>query len=899
MRVLRALMAVLLRGPEGQWILDDLEELMARDRRRGMSRGRTLWRYVRNGVTSAVSLWRNREPGARGALISWLDVKLGVRMLAKHPGLAAVGVLGMAVAIAIGAASFAVIYTILDPTLPLDDGDRIVTIQNVDLTRNDQARSTHLHDLEAWRALRALDAVGAWRTVDRNLVTPGARVESVHTVEMSASGFRIAGVAPLLGRYVLEADESPRAGDVVVIGYDVWQTRFGGDPRIIGQTLQLGAERHVVIGVMPRGFAFPVNDRIWTPLRLDPSDHAQWQAPSIDVFGRLAPGATRAEAHAQVTTLAAQLTAEYPDAREHVRAQVLPYAHAYLDTPSMSWAFHLVQLLVSMLLVVIGTNVAVLVYARTATRTAEIAVRTALGASRGRVLGQLFIEALVLSGLAAAAGLAGAHFALGEVNTLLATMSGTEELPFWWDFSLTPGVLIYVAGLSIVAAFLVGVLPGLKASTRAVLSGLLHSGPGGGGIRLGGTWTILIVAQVAAAVAILPIALHIGSAWLEYRDADPGFAAGEYVAATMYLDREGVGGTRDGEDDAAFMERYSTLRAELVRRLESDPRVADVVITTGVPGAEPGRPVEVEGAVPGSTEAEAGTGTAEAGSRGAAVAPVPVDFFDAFDIPILAGRAFREDDVHDDASAVIVNRAFVDRLLGGAPALGRRIRYLPDPRDPGATEEPWHEIVGVVPGFPFPGASSLAAPRVYHAVDPEGLYPATLAVRVRGDTPAAFEHRMREVGLGVDPLLRLGHVAPIAATMRSRLAPFRLAAVLLVVVTLSTVLLSAAGIYALMAFTVTRRRREIGIRSALGAQPHRVLTGVLFRALRQLAVGIALGLIAAALMDRVTGGEMLRGRAFWILPAVALLMTVVGSIAAVGPARKGLRIQPTEALRAE
>jgi putative ABC transport system permease protein len=894
MRVLRWLFSLLIRGPDAPWILNDLEELMARDAGR-MSRGRASWRYVRNALGSAFTVWRSRPRRARGdSLVSWLDVKLGMRMLVKHPGLALVGVLGMSVAIAIGAASFAVIYTILDPALPLEEGDRVVTIQNMDATRNDAARTTHLHDLESWRSLSTLHEVGAFRTVDRNLVTPGAPIESVRTAQMTATGFRITRVSPLLGRPILEEDERAGAVDVVVIGYDVWQNRFGGDPGVIGQTLQLGAARHTVIGVMPRGFAFPINNRIWTPLRLRASDYAQWQAPAIDVFARLAPGVKQQHAQAELTTLSTQLATAYPADREHVRAQVVPYARSFLDAPELMWAFHLLQLLVSLLLVVIGTNVAVLVFARTATRTAEIAVRTALGASRARVLGQLFTEALVLSGLAAAAGLAGAHFALREVNAFIPTMDG-EQLPFWWNFSLTPGVLLYVVVLAVLAALIVGVLPGLKASTRGVLAGLRHSGPGGGGMRLGRTWTFLIVSQVAVAVAILPVALHIGSAWLQYRNVDPGFNAGEFLTAAVYLDRQDAG-ANGMEDDGAFMQRYSTLQGELVRRLEADSRVADVLVATAVPGGEQGRPVEVEGA---AVEADEGRGAAEAGTRGAAVARVAVDFFDAFGIPILAGRAFNTGDIGEDASSVIVNTSFVDRVLGGGQALGRRIRYSPDPRDPAAGEEPWYEIVGVVPGFPFPAATALAAPRVYHAVDPDLVYPVTLAVRVRGESPAVVGTRVREVGLSIDPLLRLGAVAPLSETMRSRMTPLRLGATLLMVITLSTVLLSSAGIYALMAFTVARRRREIGIRSALGAQPHRVLTGVLYRAMRQLGIGIAIGLAVAGLLDRLTGGEMLRGNAIWLLPAVALLMIVVGGIAAAGPARRGLRVHPTDALRAE
>lgn len=342
-----------------------------------------------------------------------LDLKLGLRMLVKYPGLTVVGVLGMAVAVAIGAVSFAVIYAIIDPALPLDEGDRVVAIQNIDTRRSDDGYRTHLHDLATWReALRAVEFIGAYHTVDRNLITPGGRPEPVRIAEMTASGFRVARVPPLMGRYFNEEDERPGAPPIVVIGYSVWQNHFLGQPDVVGRTLQLGATPHTVIGVMPEGFAFPVNNRIWTPLRLDPADFEPGQAPPIDVFGRLAPTATLGDAQAQLTTIGQRLATAHPETHEYIRPRVLPYPRAFVDSPDLVWVFHLGQLLVTMLLVVIGTNVAVLVYARTATRIGEIAVRSALGASRSRIVAQLFTEALVLSAAAAMVGLVAGWFAL-------------------------------------------------------------------------------------------------------------------------------------------------------------------------------------------------------------------------------------------------------------------------------------------------------------------------------------------------------------------------------------------------------------------------------------------------------------------------------------------------------
>lgn len=257
--------------------------------------------------------------------ISWLDFKLGARMLVKYPGLTLVGGLGMAVAIALGAGVFSVVDAMTNPTLPLDEGDRIVAVENLDVASNNQVRATHLHDLGTWREeLRAVEAFGAYRDVDRNLVTADGQAEPLRTAEMTASGFRVARVPPLLGRYLIEAGERPGAPPVVVIGYDVWRRRFAGRTDVVGRTLQLGATTHTVVGVMPEGFAFPVNNRLWVPLRLDPSAHERGKAPPISVFGRLAPGVTLEQAQAQLAAIGQRMASAHPETHQHMRPGFFP-----------------------------------------------------------------------------------------------------------------------------------------------------------------------------------------------------------------------------------------------------------------------------------------------------------------------------------------------------------------------------------------------------------------------------------------------------------------------------------------------------------------------------------------------------------------------------------------------
>ena len=879
---------------------------------------------------------KHKEELRRDRGLAWLsgmklDFKLGMRMMGKYPGLTLTGVLGMAVAVAIGAVSFGVIYDVIDPSLPLEDGDRIVAIQNTDTRRSGEGRETHLHDMDTWRdELGTVELIGAYRTVDRNLITPQGRPEPVRVAEMGATGFRITRVPPLMGRYFNEEDERTGSPPVVVISHAVWQDRFLGRPDIVGERVQLGATVHTVIGVMPEGFAFPVNNRIWTPLKLHAADYPRGDAPPIDVFGRLAPNATLEEAQAQIVAIGRRLAAAYPSTHEGVNPGIMPYPHMFLDAPQLIWAFHGIQVLITMLLVVIGTNVAVLVYARTATRMGEIAVRSALGASRARIVGQLFAEALVLSAASAVVGLVAARFALRQVDLFVERLGG-EQVPFWFDFSgISPGLLLYVAGLTVLAAVIVGVIPALKATRRDVQANLQHLGAGGSGMRLGKMWTFLIVTQVAVAVTCLPVALSVLGLWAQRSTTGPAFATREILTASLALDREGVAAVA-ADDDEEFTARFSSLKAEVVRQLEADPRVAEVVLAAAVPGEEPNIHVEVErSAVPAVSDTVAGPGSA---GHQVDLMRAEADLFDALDLPVLAGRGFDAADISSGATAVIVNQSFVKKVLGGGDALGRRVRRVArdaEGRPEAVQQGTWFTIVGVVPDFPAVIDETDLTPKIYQPVGrvlqagvlepgrqrtvggrlqrelpgqpslwPGDGNPSRLIVRVRDGDPASFATALRELTVSIDPMMRVESVGTLQESLEKTVRINRLIGIAIALLTLSVLLLSAAGIYALMSFTVNRRRREIGIRSALGAGARSVLWSVMSRAMLQIVVGVGIGIGLATLVDRASQGGTTAGRGAIVLPAVAMLMLIVGLIAAIGPARRALAIQPTEALRSD
>ena len=797
-------------------------------------------RFAARRAFGGVALAKERQRETR--TFAWLassklDLKLGLRMLAKHPGLSLVSVAGMGLAIAIASGYFGVLSAFLDSPLPFTEGDRVVAIRYRD------ADASALDFLQ-WRdQVTQIGELGAFSEESRNLLIPGRRVELVSVAAMTASGFQLTRVAPLLGRPLVGEDERPGAPPVVVLGYDEWRRLFDGDDRVLGKTLRLDDTPHTIVGVMPEGFAFPIHHRFWVPLRLT-------TAGAVNVFGRLGPGSSLADARAELATIGDRMAAVFPQTHANLRPQVLSYPRAFIgiEGPEMELAFRLFQLGIGLLLVIIAANIAILVYARTASRTNEIAVRTALGASRARIVAQLFLEALVMSFTAAVVALVLLRIALDVGHDYHATSTDPDDQwPFWIHLGFSAGVFVHAAVLAVLAAVIIGVLPALKATGKRVQRGM----------QLGRTWTALVVLQVAIAVAALPSALNLVQHALRAGMRLPAPAAASMIRARV---------TTSG-DSARPM-------TALIQRLREEPEIAAVTFAESFPGRERYATVETDADV------------FPAGQN-----RVAANLFSVFDAPLLAGRGFAPGDELPGATAVIVDQAFADRL-GGGNLVGHRVRY--------STEATWYEIVGVVPAFAktFTTANDFgpSLPRIFHAAAPGA---ATLVVRLGGATPATFGPKLIEIAAGVDPGLKLERMEGVAQAWRHDQHAFELLGLAVTAVVASVLLLSAAGIYAMMSFIVASRRREIGIRAAMGADARRILLGIFGRAGAQLGAGVLVGMTVAVLLDRAGGGDLLGGSGLIVLPAVAALMFAVGLLAALGPARRSLAVQPAEALRDE
>ena len=811
---------------------------------------------------------------ARSIRVSALDFKIGARMLARYPGLTIVGTAAMAVAIALGTVYFEAVSKWKNPRLPMPGADRVVSIRGWDVNAfREEPRL--LHDFATWRgSLKTIDHVGAAVSFVRNLATDDGRVEAVRGAEMSANAFRMLGISAIKGRTLTEQDERS-AEPVVVISHALWKARFDTTPNVIGRVVKLGSVSATVVGVMPEGFGFPLNHRIWTPLRADEATVAPRTGPATSIFGRLVPSASIDDARAELAVVTAQMAASAPETHQHLRLRLTRYEEPFGEGAGWRWFNGLLEVVngvLLMLLGVISVNVATLVFARTATRGWEITVRTALGASRTRIISQLFIEALMLTGLAAIVGLAVAKLLL---RIGLQLMAGGDLLPYWIDDSLAPTTVLYTTLLMLFGAAIVGILPALRVTRINVQDALRNEGAARSGLAFGGFWTTVIVVQVAITVAFLPLAANGLFASNRFYDRAEGIGAQQYLAARIDMDRE-----NHRVDSVTFAAQARARVDELQRRLLSEPGVVAVAFANQLP---------VEDQFKYAIELDTATALPDTSIRGSTLVEVSDGFFGAFGTSVIAGRDFAPVDF-ENKRVLIVNQSFTRNVFGGRNAVGQRIRINGGDDSPVVSSD-WFEIIGVVKDFGWQPAKPEEQSAMYLPSRPIVGRASQIAVRVRD--PAAFAVRLRTMAIDVDPAMRLTDVQPLNQVGGGEVRRIRTLTAIAWVIAFIVLVLSATGIHALMAFTVARRTREIGIRAALGANSRHIVTGIFSRGFMQIGSGL---LIGTALVALVGFGSM---RQLALLGAADAIMLIVGLTACALPLRRALRIDPTEALRAD
>jgi predicted permease len=864
-RFLARLARLLIRGPEAGFVRVDLDDAFERDVTRGIPRSRAAWRYLVNTVLSAGSvLWgRLRGLSWRG---SGIDVRLGLRMLIKYPALTLVAVFALAIGLPVSLAPLH-FADVIEGELPEDPDGRIRLLRYW----NGQ---TTADDLTAWRtSLSSFTTLAAMRSGAYNVEARGV-AQVVPGAEVTASVFDMLGTPPMLGREFGPADEVVGAPAVAIIGHDLWQVALEGQRDLSGRTIRIGDVSHAVVGVMPDGFFFPQRQQVWLPLR-DRAGPGRGAARVVTILGQLAPGRSADEAHAELVAVAGVIPEGATEA-DRLIPEVVPTAYMTFGfargglraTPD----FLIAQVVTVVPLLVACLNVGLLIFARTATRTSEFAVRTALGATRSRILLQVFTESLVLSMIATGVGLC----LLGWLPARALTFAGIT-LPYWIDPGLTTATVVRGLMFGGLSAAIAGVIPAVRATRGSVQSTIQRAHADRSGVRFGGRSSALIIADVAVAVAVVGFA----AALLQQVRATAGSGEGDGVQAAHFLSFE----LRTPVSEPS---RRAATEVALAERLRAEPAVRAVAVGSVLPRMEhPTSPVEVEGR-PGERRS----------ARRAAVAP---SFFEDLGHAMVLGRAFDQSDLRPGAATIIVNRSFVTAVLGDVNPIGQRVRlHTWNDRMP---PSPWHEIVGVVGHLGMRSVNPESDQGIYLPLVPGSTTPVRMAVEI-GPDPLQFAPRLRAIARDVDPQAVIASVSTLDQQFEGDwyiMAALVAGGLLLVGVLLT---LASSGIYAIMSFTVAQRTREIGIRVALGADRWQVVRHVARRALVQIGIGVALGMTIAGWIffelqrDADPGRSAALALVLAIVPGVAI-MVGVGLVACAAPTLRALRISPIEALRAD
>ncbi len=792
----------------------------------------------------------------------------GVRRLGQDPGHSTLAVLTLALGIGLTAAMFAIVEGTFLRGLPFPNGERIARVERL------QADATGVFPFATREAVAlrgaqtSFDVLGAWCGFLLNLSGSGEPAEPYNAGYVTADLLAMTGVRPVLGRSLRPEDERAGAPPVVVLSGQLWQSRFGGDRQVVGRTVRVAGEPATVVGVMPAGFRFPLNQYFWLPLRFDEAERKEYR---LQLIGRLRAGITPRRARAEIANLVRHLPAA-SRAQGMPRIAVLPFLSGYVDEDLRSRQLVMLGAVCGVLLIAC-VNVANLLLLRSARRTPEIAVRAALGAGRGRLAAQLLAETLVL---AAAGGLLGLGLAQGLI-VLYRRLLGDEIPSFWVDVRLDARVVLCALGLTLLASLLAGMLPALRAARTDPGEILQDSSRGNTGLRLGRFGAALAVAEIALSCALLiPTGLTVKSL-MNLARLDLGFPPERVLTAEISI-------YGPAYEDVGARRRYY---AELGRRLAGLPGApAFAFLSSPLLGSrvDPQLPLAVEGSVP-----AAGTGLPSV--RWLAVSP---GYFQVFGLHKLAGRTFAETDGADAPAVAVVSRGFAERLLPGGSPVGRRIRA-------GGAEQPWRTVVGVVADLSFGGLDGGRSPAAmylpWEQSRPSGGF---LAVRSAGPL-APLAAAVRRAAVATDPEVPVWALATMQERIDGMAGPFTRAAALFGLFGAAGLFLAALGLYGVMAAAVARRTREIGIRLALGASGAAVQRGVLRSGAVQLAVGIVLGLALAAALARLLAASLYQVRP-WDLEVYALapaVLAAAGLLACWLPARRAARVDPLESLRAD
>ena len=874
-------------GVLGLSIIGDLHQEYAERVEAGPGRAADRW-YWRSAIALSVRYgalqWKNRvldrtsghETGMQMMTTILADLRFGLRMLIKTPMLSLVAILTVALGVALTTHTFSSVYGTIVRGLPVPGEDRLMV---VDQSRPDLGFTGMMMSIHEYEDLleqqTVFEDLGAYYQGAINVAGDEAPPERFAGAFMSANAFSHLGVQAHLGRTFREGEDASDASPVVVLGYRVWKNRFAGDPTILGRFIRLNGETTEVVGVMPEGFAFPFDEDIWVPHRIDPAALQWGEGRSVNVFGRLREGATLEGARVETAAIAERQAGAYPETNENTEIAVRPFEERYM--PSEIRAVLWVMLAATFgVLLIACVNVANLLLARATQRSRELAVRTALGANRFRLVRQMMVESLVL---AAAGGLLGLGLAIWGLRVYVDVIADIEK-PYWIDPRIDVPTLLFTVAVTALAAVAAGMLPALRATGVQVGSVLRDETRGSSSLRLGRFSSSLVVTEIAVSASLLVAAGFMIKSIVNLRQVDLGFETENVLTGRIGLFNTDY---PTPESRAQFYER-------LKQRLAEEPGVLSAALGTSLPGLGTGQSFL---AIEGETYAT------DADYPIANTTAITEDYFGTFGVELLRGRDFAPLDLTEGGGEVaIVNQSFADRYFRGE-ALGRRVRI-----GTSDSQRPWRTVVGVVPemhvggGVGGIGDDQVSPERLFV---PRGAFGASFmsfAVSTRG-RPEAMASSMRTLVAELDPNLPVYQLSALDRAISEAIWAFDLFGGLFAIFGAAALLLAAVGLYGVMAFSVAQRRQEMGIRMALGAERGSIMRLVLGKGGMQLAFGITVGLLLGAAMARpmqfilygVEVGDPI------VYGSIAATLAVAGLVACLVPARAATRTDPVTAMR--
>lgn len=800
------------------------------------------------------------------------DLQLGLRTLRKSPGLTFVSIIALTLGIGLTTMMFSIVYGALLKGLPFAEGDRIATISRTNPERDIERGNLSLQDYaDVAPQQRSFALFGAFTSGTMN-VSGTEKAERYTGSWVTQQLFAMTGVQPIRGRDFRPGEDSPEGARVVVLGYDMWQTRFGGSESVLGTSVRVNGIPYEVIGVMPDGFAFPQNDQLWLPLQTDPLEGVRGGGLYVTAVGKLNPGVTHAQAATDMTTILQRLGAEYPVTNAGFSSVVMDFTEDAIGEEPRQLLWTMLGAVFFVLLIACS-NVANLLLDRAAHRTKEVGVRAALGASRSAIIRIFLSEALVLAAVGTVLGVLVAYVSIEAFNRAIAS----SRPPFFIDIGIYPPVLAFAVAVAVLATLLAGLIPAYQASRPDIAEVLKDESRGASSLKLGRISRALVVFEIALSCGLLVAAGLMIKSVAKARTTDTGFET-----ASVYTTRIGFpSGYTDTTAQRLFFE-------QLDARVAALPGVHASTIASGLPGAQQGLN-RTRFAIDGATYV---TDTEYPRTRWAAVTP---GFFETLDIPLRRGRLFAHSDRLDALPVAIVNERFVKQHYADADPIGRRIRF-----GDSKSTEPWATIVGVMPDL-FAGDPQDPRPAiVLRPLAQQHTNFAYITARAAG-APMVLADPIRGAVAALNPDLPTYWPMTLDQAIAEPLWFVRIFGTMFMLFGFVALFLASIGLYAVMSFSVSRRAREVGIRMALGASAASVVRLILKGGLRQLAVGLVLGLVLAAAIARLMTVILFDVEPLdpVVFGGVALVLAATGAFAILIPARRAALVDPSDAMRSE